>query len=68
MVDQDWGEVVKAEMEVRESGGDGGVEVMEMVVKGGGEEVEEGVFRAGGVLEDGEDGGDGATEVRGGVV
>lgn len=44
--------MVEMETEVGESGGDGGVEVLEMAVAGGGEEVEEGVFWAGGVLED----------------
>lgn len=50
--------MVEVEAEVRESGGDGGVEILEMVAVGGGEEVEDGVFWAGGVLQDGEDGGD----------
>lgn len=68
MVDEGGVEMVEAEMEVGESGGNGGVELKERMAMGGGEEVEEGVLRAGGVLENGEYGGDGSTEVRGGVV
>ncbi|KAI8018192.1 hypothetical protein LOK49_LG04G01063 [Camellia lanceoleosa] len=60
-------EVVEAEVEGREGLGNG--EAEEAVVAGGGggggDEVEVGVFRAGGVLEDGENGGHGAAEVRG---
>ncbi|KAJ8621197.1 hypothetical protein MRB53_029726 [Persea americana] len=55
-------EVVEAEVEVREGVEDG---VAELGAAVGGEEVEDDVFRAGGVLEDGEDAGDGAAEVEG---
>lgn len=59
-------EGVEVEAKVREGGGDGFPKVW--VVVGVGEEVEDGVFWTGGMLEDGEDGGDGAAEVGGGVV
>lgn len=68
MVDEGGIEMVEAEMEVGESGGNGGVELKKRMAVGGCEEVEKGVLRAGGVLENGEYGGDGATKVRGGVV
>lgn len=60
-------EVVEVEGEVREGGQDGAAEIsgVTAVSGGGGEEVEDDVFRAGGVLEDGEDSGDGAAEVGG---
>lgn len=59
-------EAVEVEGEVRECGEDGVKEVVGAVVGGGeGEEVEGDVFGAGGVVEDGEDGGDGASEVGG---
>lgn len=51
------------EGEVGECGEDGSAEAV--VVEGGEEEVEGQVLGAGGMLEDGEDGGDGATEVGG---
>lgn len=57
-------EVVEVEGEVRECGEDGAAEAV-VVVEGGEEEVEGEVLGAGGVLEDGEDGGDGAAEVGG---
>lgn len=59
-------EGVEVEAKVREGGNDGPEEVVAVV--GCREEVEDAVFRAGRVLENGEDCGDGATEVRGGVV
>lgn len=59
-------EAVEPKIEVRKGGDDGGVKVPEVSVDG--EEVEEHVFRASGVLENGENGGDGAPEVRGGIV
>lgn len=55
-------EVVEAESEVGEGGGDGGAEDGGV---GGRDEVEEDVLGTGGVLEDGEDGGHGASEVCG---
>lgn len=56
-------EVVEAEREVGEGGGDGAAEVG--AAAGGGDEVEDDVLGAGGVLEDGEDAGDGSPEVGG---
>ncbi|PON75384.1 hypothetical protein PanWU01x14_043510 [Parasponia andersonii] len=56
-------EVVEVEAQVREGGGDDAPEVG--VPVRGGDEMEDDVLRAGGVLEDGEDAGDGAAEVGG---
>lgn len=56
-------EGVEVEVEIREGGGDSFVEVG--MVIGYREEVKGSVFRACGVLENGEDGGDGSAEVGG---
>lgn len=55
--------MVKVEVEVRERGGNGACEFSAAAVRG--DEMEDDVFRTSSVVENGEDSGNGATEVSG---